>query len=71
MVASSLWQRAHASGQCPPSLLGTEETIVDDDGFAENVLKVVVEEEKGRSNPGGSTRRSGLFAFAASFLRVF
>jgi len=57
MVVSSLWQRAHASGQCPPSLLGTEEMVVDDDGFAENVLKVVVEEEKGmyetcRSHPG-------------------
>ena len=38
---ATLWQRAHASGLCPPSLLRTEGEIVDADGFGEDVLKLL------------------------------
>jgi len=42
MTMTTLWQRAQASGQCPPSLLGAQESeIVDADGFADDVLKLL------------------------------
>ena len=41
VTMATLWQRAQASGLCPPSLLRTENEIVDADGFAEDVLKLL------------------------------
>jgi len=61
-MASFLFQRAQLSGKCPPSLLLAD--AVDEDGFAEDLLKVLDEQ-------GTMHRRDDDDCEVAAVFRVF
>jgi len=66
-MASFLFQRAQLSGKCPPSLLLAD--AVDEDGFAEDLLKVL--DEQGTIHIRRDDDDASLLLFSGSFhLRV-